>query len=116
MSATPPPVRFPPCESALTLLLEDRQQRVDALPQIDHHAYTSTMADTKSSFKYVQQVFSLPLVLKLVQLENGEKHVEALCLVSPLTTDCLRDLGKDEYTIRSASSQSSLSQLPYPRV
>lgn len=39
--------QIPPCESSLTLLLEDRQQSVDALPQVDHHAYTSALADTK---------------------------------------------------------------------
>lgn len=47
--------QIPPCESTLTLLLEDRQQRVDALPQVDHHAYISAIADTKPSLKYCEK-------------------------------------------------------------
>lgn len=40
-----------PRESALTLLLEDGQQRVDALPQVDHHAYAGVMAGTESKIR-----------------------------------------------------------------
>lgn len=50
-----PQPQTPPCESALTLLFEDSQQRVEALLQVHHHHYSSAIADTTSKYKAEQE-------------------------------------------------------------
>ncbi len=83
----------PLCESALTLLLEDRQQRVDALSQEDHHAYTSAIADTKSKYCSEAKRKSNKGARKSLRIQKLLKSLAAGLSEEALSSsaDCLSD-------------------------